>query len=52
MLDRRGDVPVKSLAGERTQGEQNTGLVEEGIMKTEVCFGVTIFSISNWLNTG
>ena len=25
--------------GERTRGE-NTGLVEEGVMRTEVCFGV------------
>jgi len=33
--------------GERTRGEQNTGLVEEDVMKTEVCFGVTIFPISN-----
>jgi len=35
--------------GERTRGEYNADLqlVEEGVMKTEVCFGVTIFPISN-----
>ena len=31
--------------GERTLGEYNADLVEEGVMKTEVCFGVTIFPI-------
>jgi len=31
--------------GERTRGEQNTGLVEEGVMRREDCFGVMEFSI-------
>ena len=33
--------------GERTRGEYDADLVEEGVMKTEVFFGVTIFPISN-----
>ena len=33
--------------GERTRGEYNADLVEEGVMKTEVCAGITIFPISH-----